>query len=64
MNYTVQVRAPGKRYRTVLTTRIEHVRDLRWVLEQFCVPGSQDTVRIINDHTGRVVAKAWPKVNP
>jgi hypothetical protein len=58
MSYRVQVRYPGKRYRSVHSA--ETLDAAAWMFKQYLTADGVASVRVV-DVTGEVVARAVPK---
>lgn len=58
MTYRVQIRYPGKRYRTVHSA--ETLQDVSWMFQQYLTADGVHTVRVV-DQSNKVVVRAVPK---
>lgn len=56
--FTIQVRKPGGRYE--LVGKESTLASASWILRQYLVPNSRNSVRVLNEN-GEVVAQATPK---
>jgi len=57
-HYTLQIRKPGRAYRTVETST--DAASIRWAFDQHLVPYGESSVRIL-DTNGAVIMRATPK---